>query len=137
MSLTWRRVLFGSPLPTARAKHERLPKILALPVFASDALSSVAYATEEILLVLALAGAGVALSRVIPLSLGIAILLAIVAFSYRQTIHAYPNGGGSYIVAKENLGTVPGLTAGAELMIDYVLTVAVRVSAGVEALVAA
>jgi amino acid transporter len=137
MSMTWRRVLFGSPLPTARAKHERLPKILALPVFASDALSSVAYATEEILLVLALAGVGVALHNVIPLSLGIALLLAIVAFSYRQTIHAYPNGGGSYIVAKDNLGTVPGLTAGAALLIDYVLTVSVSIAAGVEALISA
>jgi amino acid transporter len=137
MSMTWRRVLFGTPLPTARAKHERLPKILALPVFASDALSSVAYATEEILLVLALAGAGVALNHVIPLSLGIAILLGIVAFSYRQTIHAYPNGGGSYIVAKDNLGTVAGLTAAAALLIDYVLTVSVSIAAGVEALTSA
>ncbi len=137
MSMTWRRVVFGCPLPTARAQHERLPKFLALPIFASDALSSVAYATEEILLVLALAGAAVALHGVVPLAVGIAALLAIVATSYRQTIHAYPNGGGAYIVAKENLGTVPGLTAGAALMIDYVLTVAVSVSAGVEALVAA
>lgn len=137
MSMTWRRVLFGSPLPTARAAHERLPKFLALPIFASDALSSVAYATEEILLVLATAGAVVAMGHVLPLSLAIAVLLAIVATSYRQTIHAYPNGGGAYIVAKENLGTIPGLTAGAALMIDYVLTVSVSVSAGVEALVAA
>src|SRR5438552_9300439 len=137
MSMTWRKVVFGSPLPTERAKHERLPKFLALPIFASDALSSVAYATEEILLVLALAGAGAAMSGVMPLALAIAVLLAIVATSYRQTIHAYPNGGGAYIVAKENLGTIPGLTAGAALLIDYVLTVAVSVSAGVEALVAA
>src|SRR5712692_5451970 len=128
--MTIRQILLGSPIPTERAKHERLPKFLALPVFASDALSSVAYATEEILLVLALAGAGVALSKVIPLSLGIAILLAIVAFSYRQTIHAYPNGGGSYIVAKDNLGTVPGLVAAAALLVDYVLTACVWVSAG-------
>src|SRR5436190_3064654 len=137
MSMTWRKVVFGSPLPTERAKHERLPKFLALPIFASDALSSVAYATEEILLVLALAGAGAAMSGVVPLALAVAVLLAIVATSYRQTIHAYPNGGGAYIVAKENLGTVAGLTAGASLLIDYVLTVAVSVSAGVEALVAA
>src|SRR5437016_4146091 len=137
MSMTRRRVLFGSPLPTARAKHEGLPKILALPVFASDNLSSAAYATEEILLVLALAGASVALKHVAPIALGIAVLLAIIAFSYQQTIHAYPTGGGSYIVAKDNLGTVPGLTAGASLLIDYVLTVSVSVAAGVEALVAA
>src|SRR5437870_944095 len=137
MSMTWRRVVFGTPLPTARAEHERLPKFLALPIFASDALSSVAYATEEILLVLALAGAAVALNGVLPLALAVAVLLAIVATSYRQTIHAYPSGGGAYVVAKENLGTVPGLTAGASLLIDYVLTVAVSVSAGVEALVAA
>lgn len=137
MSMTWRRVVFGTPLPTARAEHERLPKFLALPIFASDALSSVAYATEEILLVLALAGTAVAINGVLPLALAVAVLLAIVATSYRQTIHAYPNGGGAYVVAKENLGTVPGLTAGASLLIDYVLTVAVSVSAGVEALVAA
>jgi amino acid transporter len=137
MSMTWRRVLFGSPLPTARAKHERLPKILALPVFASDNLSSAAYATEEILLVLALAGAGVALGHVMWIALGISVLLAIIAFSYQQTIHAYPTGGGSYIVAKDNLGTVPGLTAGASLLIDYVLTVSVSVAAGEEALIAA
>jgi amino acid transporter len=137
MSMPWRRVLFGSPLPTARAQHERLPKFLALPIFASDNLSSVAYATEEILMVLALAGASVAMSHVIPISLAIAVLLAIVATSYRQTIHAYPSGGGAYIVAQDNLGTVAGLTAGAALLIDYVLTVAVSVCAGVEALVSA
>jgi amino acid transporter len=137
MSMSWRRVIFGSPLPTARAQHERLPKFLALPIFASDALSSVAYAPAEILLVLALAGAGVAISYVIPLSLAIAILLAIVTTSYRQTLHAYPNGGGAYTVAKENLGTVPGLAAGAALLIGYILTVSVSIAAGVEALAAA
>src|SRR5439155_7926783 len=136
MSMTWRRVVFGSPLPTARAVHERLPKFLALPIFASDNLSSVAYATEEILMVLALAGAGRAMGFVIPVSLAIAVLLAIVATSYRQTIHAYPSGGGAYIVAKDNLGTVAGLTAAASLLIDYVLTVAVSICAGVEALAA-
>src|SRR5437764_483797 len=113
MSMTWRRVVFGNPLPTARAVHERLPKFLALPIFASDNLSSVAYATEEILIVLALAGAGVAMGHVIPISLAIAVLLAIVATSYRQTIHAYPSGGGAYTVAKDNLGTAAGLTAAA------------------------
>ena len=131
-----RRVLFGSPLPTWRTLHERLPKLLALPVLASDAISSVAYATEEILL--ALAVAGIALVTGTPTSLYIAIaiviLLAIVATSYRQTIFSYPSGGGSYIVAKDNLGTYPGLVAGASLMIDYVLTVAVSVSSGVAAI---
>ena len=137
MSMTWRRVLFGAPLPTARAHHERLPKFLALPIFASDALSSVAYAPEEILLVLALAGSGAAMGYVMPMAFAIAILLAIVTISYRQTINAYPGGGGAYIVAKENLGTVPGLSAAAALMIGYVLTVAVSIAAGVEALQAA
>jgi amino acid transporter len=137
MSMSWRRVIFGSPLPTARAQHERLPKFLALPIFASDALSSVAYAPEEILLVLALAGAGAAIGYVIPLSVGIALLLAIVSTSYRQTLQAYPNGGGAYTVAKENLGTVAGLAAGAALLIGYILTVSVSIAAGVEALCAA
>lgn len=137
MAMSWRRVIFGSPLPTARAQHERLPKFLALPIFASDALSSVAYAPAEILLVLALAGAGAAMGYVVPLSLGIALLLAVVTTSYRQTLQAYPNGGGAYTVAKENLGTVPGLSAGAALLIGYVMTVAVSIAAGVEALAAA
>jgi len=130
-----RRILFGSPLPSSRASHERLIKLLALPVFSSDAISSVGYATEEILLALVVAGSGVVTGTNISVYLGLAIvlLLVVVATSYRQTIFAYPSGGGSYIVARENLGTVPGLTAGAALMIDYVLTVAVSVSAGVAA----
>src|SRR5262249_16519797 len=128
MAFSLRRLLIGRPLETARARHERLPKILALPVFASDALSSVAYATEEILLALVVVGATVALHYVIPISFAIAVLLGLVAFSYHQTIHAYPNGGGSYIVAKDNLGTLPGLTAAAALLVDYVLTVAVSVA---------
>ncbi len=131
-----KRLLVGSPLPSSRAIHERLIKVLALPVFASDAISSVAYATEEILLALVLAGTAVVTGASISIGIAIAItiLLAIVATSYRQTIFAYPSGGGSYIVAKENLGDLPGLTAGAALMIDYVLTVAVSVSSGVAAI---
>lgn len=135
---TWlRRLLIGTPLPSSRAMHERLIKILALPVFASDAISSVAYATEEILLALIVAGPAMvtASNYSINISIAIVVLLAIVATSYRQTIFAYPSGGGSYIVAKDNLGVIPGLTAGASLMIDYVLTVAVSISSGVAAIV--
>lgn len=128
-----RRLLIGDPLSTSQMEHERLTKIKALAVFASDALSSTAYATEEIMLVLILAGSAVThLSW--PLALGIAALLVIVASSYEQTIHAYPNGGGAYIVAHENLGQMPGLIAAAALLTDYVLTVSVSVSAGVAAL---
>src|SRR5262245_41307709 len=126
----FKRVLVGQPIETAQQQHQRLSKRIALAVFSSDALSSVAYATEAILLVLAAAGA-VALELVIAISLGIAVLLLIVGFSYRQTIHAYPNGGGAYVVAHENLGEVPGLIAAGALLIDYVLTVAVSVSSGV------
>lgn len=131
-----KRVVIGSPLETARQAHERLTKKTALAVFSSDAMSSSAYATEEILRHLALAGiVGTAALRYAgPLAGLIALLLIIVAFSYRQTIAAYPNGGGSYIVASENLGQLPGLVAGAALLIDYVLTVAVSISAGVFAL---
>lgn len=131
-----RRVLVGQPLATAAQAHERLTKVKALAVFSSDAISSVAYAPEQVLIVLVLAGAG-ALSGLVPISLAIVALLAIVATSYRQTIHAYPNGGGSYIVAKDNLGNLPGLTAGASLMIDYVLTVAVSISSGIAAVTSA
>jgi len=131
-----RRLLIGQPLRTKDAIHQRLSKAKALAVFSSDALSSSAYATEAILLVLVAAGAG-ALGFSIPIALGIAALLLIVAFSYFQTIHAYPNGGGAYIVAKDNLGVLPGLTAAAALLIDYILTVAVSVSAGVAALTSA
>src|SRR5499427_7666480 len=119
-----KRVFLGSPLPTAQSRHERLNKTTALAVFASDALSSVAYATEEILLVLVLASTA-ALSYSLPIGVAIAILVAIVTSSYRQTIRAYPHGGGAYIVTKDNLGTVPALASGAALLIDYVLTVAV------------
>jgi amino acid transporter len=128
-----RRMLFGQPLATARAEHERLPKILALPIFASDALSSSAYATEEILLALLLAGT-LAFAYSVPVAIGIVVLLAIVVFSYRQTVLAYPMGGGAYVVAKDNLGPLPATTAGAALLVDYILTVAVSVAAGVQAL---
>jgi len=131
-----KRLFVGTPLPTAQSRHERLEKATALAVFASDALSSVAYATEEILLVLILAGT-VALSYSIPIGIAIAVLIAIVVSSYRQTIRAYPRGGGAYIVSKDNLGVPAGLVAGAALLIDYVLTVAVSVAAGVAALTSA
>ena len=128
MAIALKRFLVGNPLKTEQAVHERLSKKVALAVFSSDALSSTAYATEEILLVLAAAvafGQADAFRYVVPISLGIATLLVIVAISYRQTIHAYPSGGGAYIVAKENLGTNAGLVAGASLLVDYVLTVSV------------
>src|SRR5256712_4806415 len=131
-----KRLFVGSPLPTAQSRHERLARSTALAVFASDALSSVAYATEEILLVLVLAGTA-ALSYSIPISIAIAVLIAIVVSSYRQTIRAYPQGGGAYIVSKDNLGLPPGLVARPALLIDYVLTVAVSVAAGIAALTSA
>ena len=126
--------LLGAPIPSVRAEHERLSKVKALAVLSSDAISSVAYATEAILINLVAAGSA-ALWLTLPISLVIIVLLAIVATSYRQTIPAYPNGGGSYIVAKENLGMLPGLVAAAALLIDYVLNVAVSVAAGVHNLV--
>lgn len=128
-----RRVLIGRPLPTQRLAHERLNKIQGLAVFSSDALSSSAYATEEILLVLILAGAG-SLRWSLPIAGAIAVVLAIVVISYRQTVRAYPGGGGAYIVAKENLGETPGLVAAAALLTDYVLTVSVSIAAGAFAL---
>jgi amino acid transporter len=135
-----KRVLVGRALRNEDAPHQRLSKKVGLAVFSSDALSSTAYATEEILLVLAVAvafGQAGAFEYVVPVSIGIALLLAIVTISYRQTIRAYPTGGGAYIVAKENLGTMPGLTAGASLLVDYVLTVAVSIAAGVAAITSA
>lgn len=126
-----KRLLVGSPLKTEMMHHERIPKWKALAVLSSDALSSVAYATEEVLIPLSLfAVAAVAWS--LPIAIAIAVLLAVVTISYRQTIDAYPGGGGAYTVAKENLGTNAGLVAGAALLIDYVLTVAVSVAAGVQ-----
>src|SRR6266581_484893 len=131
-----KRVLIGTPIPTSRAEHERLTKTKALAVLSSDVISSVAYATEAILATLIVAGSG-NLGLTFPIAIAIVCLLGIVALSYQQTIHAYPTGGGSYIVAKDNLGTVPGLTAGASLLIDYVLTVSVGAAAWEEKLVAA
>jgi amino acid transporter len=131
-----KRVIIGSPFATSQAIHERLTKVKALPIFSSDALSSSAYGPEEILIVLALAGSG-ALSRALPIAGVIVLLLAILTLSYRQTIKAYPSGGGAYIVAHENLGRNPGLLAASALMVDYVLTVAVSVAAGVAAITSA
>src|SRR5919206_1912801 len=131
-----KRVIIGEPLATAAAGHERLTKLKALAVLSSDALSSVAYATEEIMRVLLLAGAA-ALSASLPIGAVLVVLLFVVGFSYRQTIKAYPTGGGSYIVAKDNLGTLAGLTAGGSLLTSYILTVAVSVAAGVLALTSA
>ncbi len=128
-----RRLLFGDPLASSQLLHEKIGKAKALAVFSSDALSSVAYATEEILFVLAAASTA-ALGLSIPIAFAIAILLLAVGFSYYQTIHAYPNGGGAYIVAKDNLGTGFSLIAGSALLIDYTLTVAVSVSAGTAAI---
>jgi amino acid transporter len=131
-SFSPRRILLGDPLATSQIVHEKLTKIKALAVFSSDALSSVAYATEEILFVLFLAGSA-ALNLSIPIALAIAMLLLIVGFSYFQTIHAYPKGGGAYIVASDNLGTLFALIAGAALLFSYILTVSVSISAGVAA----
>lgn len=133
MPRSLKRILIGQPLATDRAHEERLPKVLALPIFASDALSSVAYASEEIMAALLLAGT-IHFSLTPWLSLAIIALLAIVVTSYRQTVMAYPNGGGAYIVARDNLGEVPAQAAGAALLVDYILTVAVSVSAGVAAI---
>jgi amino acid transporter len=131
-----KRLLVGRALATHAQEHQLLPKTLALPVFSSDTLSSVAYATEELMLVLL--GAGLAaLSYRLPVALAIVALLAIVVTSYRQTVKAYPRGGGSYIVARENLGTIPGLTAAAAILTDYVLTVAVSITAGTVAITSA
>ncbi|HET7653371.1 MAG TPA: APC family permease [Acidimicrobiales bacterium] len=133
-----KRLLVGRPIATTEQEHHRLSKVVALPVFASDALSSTAYATEEILFVTA-AGAGsslaLGLSKLVPISIVVAVLLFLVVTSYRQTIFAYPGGGGSYMVSRDNLGRYPSLVAGASLLVDYILTVAVSISAGVAALI--
>ncbi len=126
----FKRLLIGRAVASSRLEHTLLPKILALPVFSSDALSSVAYATEEILKVLLFASVAV-YGMVMPIAIAIAILLGLVVISYRQTVRAYPSGGGAYIVSKENLGRGAGLTAAAALLVDYILTVSVSVAAGV------
>ncbi|MCH8273650.1 MAG: APC family permease [Armatimonadetes bacterium] len=131
-----RRLIFGAPIATSRAHHERLPKLFGLPVFASDNISSVAYATEEILLMLSIAGAA-ALGYVTWIALAIVVLVLVVITSYTRTIYAYPQGGGDYRVTSDNLGSKVGRITGAALLIDYTLTVAVSVSAGVLAIVSA
>jgi len=127
---TWQHWLIGRPLATADAPHQTIGKLIGLAVFSSDALSSVAYGPQELMLILAVAGTS-ALSYSIPIVLAIVALLAVLTFSYRQTIHAYPGGGGAYIVARDNLGELPAQTAGAALLTDYILTVAVSIASGV------
>jgi amino acid transporter len=131
-----KRFLIGKPISSEDEAHQRLRKIVALPVFASDAISSTAYATDEILVVLLLqAGIGPAAFRYLaPIAIVVCVLLVIVVMSYRQTIHAYPSGGGAYIVSRENLGEIPSLVAGASLLVDYILTVSVSVAGGVLAI---
>jgi len=128
--------LIGRPLSTADAPHQTIGKMVGLAVFASDALSSNAYATQEIMVVLAAAGT-MAFGYVFPISIAIVLLLSIVAISYVQVIHAYPDGGGAYIVAKDNLGDLAGLTAASALLTDYILTVSVSVSSGVAQIISA
>ena len=131
-----KRVVIGSPVRSEEAGHALLPKRLALPIFASDALSSVAYATQEILLVLALGGAAMVFAT--PwVALVVVGLLALVTLSYRQTCYAYPNGGGAYVVSRENLGESASQAAAAALLVDYVMTVAVSVTSGVVAVTSA
>lgn len=131
-----KRLLVGRPIATVDQERQRLPKRIALSTFSSDPISSTAYATEEILFVTAVGGSSLALglSKLIPMSIAVAVLLTIVVVSYRQTLYAYPSGGGSYIVSRENLGEYPSLVAGASLLVDYILTVAVSISAGVAAI---
>jgi amino acid transporter len=132
-----KRVMVGRPLASEEMDHQRIPKWIGLPVFSSDAISSTAYATEEILFVTALGASSLVLglSKLVPIAMAVAVLLAIVVFSYRQTIFAYPNGGGSYMVSKDHLGEMPSLVAAASLLVDYVLVVAVSISAGVAAII--
>ena len=131
-----KRILIGRPIATSEEGHQRLRKRVALPIFASDAISSTAYATDEVVLVLALqAGIGLAaFDKLVPIAIVVAVLLTIVVLSYRQTIYAYPSGGGAYVVSRENLGETPSLVAGASLLTDYILTVAVSVAGGVLAI---
>ncbi len=133
---SWRNWLIGRPLETADAPHQTIGKLIGLAVFASDALSSTAYATQEMLVILVLGGVG-AFQYAFPISLAIAGLLIILTISYEQTIHAYPGGGGAYIVARDNLGELPAQTAGAALLMDYILTVAVSISSAVAQLASA
>src|SRR5215831_18535564 len=130
------RTVVGRPMASREMEETLLPKWLALPIFASDPISSVAYATEAAMVVLVVVSLS-SLHFVIPISIGIAVLLAIVTLSYRQTVHAYETSGGAYVVARENLGTLPSLVAGASLLTDYILTVAVSVASGVLAITSA
>jgi amino acid transporter len=132
-----KRLVVGRPIASSEEHHHRLIKVVALAVFASDAISSTAYATEEILHVLVPVEGMAGLDRLIPIALIVMGLLAIVVLSYRQTIHAYPSGGGSYVVSRENLGAKASLVAGASLLVDYILTVAVSITAGVAAITSA
>jgi amino acid transporter len=132
-----KRAVLGPPIPTHRLIHERLGKITALPIFSSDALSSVAYATEEMMRSMYVAAGAAMFALVMPISIGIVVILATLIFSYRQTIKAYPSAGGAYIVTKDNFGLLPAQVAGVALLTDYVLTVAVSISAGVAAIVTA
>ncbi|MFZ4669624.1 MAG: APC family permease [Microthrixaceae bacterium] len=143
MASTLKRILIGRPLATDQADHQRISKTIGLAVFSSDAISSTAYATGEILIVLVgsagmvMANGMVTTDLLKPIAFMVVVLLAVVANSYRETIHAYPDGGGAYVVARENLGTIPSLVAGASLLVDYVLTVSVSVAAGVLAITSA
>ncbi|MCB0088191.1 MAG: APC family permease, partial [Caldilineaceae bacterium] len=136
MSINLTQFFFGRPLETAAAPHQSISKRVGLAVFASDALSSTAYATQEILLILALAGTA-AFAYSIPIALAIALLLGVLTISYRQTIHTYPNGGGAYIVSRDNLGDLAAQVAAAALLTDYVLTVSVSIASGVDQIVSA
>lgn len=130
-----KRLFVGRPFATTEQEHQRIPKTIALAVFSSDAISSTAYAAQEMLLVIALfASLSAALDTLVPIAIAVAVLLALVASSYRQTIFEYPNGGGSYVVSRENLGETPSLVAGGSLLVDYILTVAVSICAGVRAI---
>jgi amino acid transporter len=131
-----KKLLIGKPISSEEQEHQRLRKLIALQIFASDAISSTAYATDEILVVLLLqAGIGAAaFNYLVPIAIVVCVLMVIVVLSYRQTIHAYPSGGGAYVVSRENLGEVPSLVAGASLLVDYILTVAVSVAGGVLAI---
>ena len=138
MASTLKRILVGKPIASDQADHQRLSNAIALPVFSSDAISSTAYATGEILAVTAVgasASLALGLSKLVPIAIAVAVILVIVVVSYRQTIFAYPSGGGSYIVSRENLGERAAILAAASLLIDYILTVAVSITAGVEALI--
>ena len=134
--VAWKRALIGRPRASSEMDDTLVSKKLALPIFASDPLSSVAYATESGLVVL-IAASATAASLIMPISIAIAVVLGIVVLSYTQTVHAYQTSGGAYVVAKDNLGRLPSLVAAAALLVDYVLTVAVSVAAGVLALTSA